>query len=145
WEVPLHGVLWFNSHAFNLTDQDTTLNARMNFEYAQDRRRQMIPHNEVKNDVPIGQAPFTKKTYCETYEVPQNNSIAIMTGHTHRRGEHFWVTDASGQQIYENFVYNDPAYTHYDPWLEFPSADAAQRTLKFCATFNNGVKEDGSP
>jgi hypothetical protein len=68
-----------------------------------------------------------------------------MTGHTHRRGEHFWVTDPAGKQIYENFVYNDPAYTHYDPWLEFPSADAAQRTLKFCATFNNGVKEDGSP
>ena len=33
------------------------------------------------NEIPIGQAPFTKKTYCKTYEVPQNYSIAIMTGH----------------------------------------------------------------
>jgi hypothetical protein len=68
-----------------------------------------------------------------------------MTGHTHRRGKHFWVTDSSGSQIYENFVYNDPVYKHYQPWLDFPSADAAQRTLKFCATFNNGLKADGSP
>jgi hypothetical protein len=145
WEVPLHGVLWFNSHAFNLSDEDTTLNARMNFYYASDRKRQMVPHNEVRNEIPIGQQPFTEKTYCESYEVPQNNSIAIMAGHTHRRGKRFWVTDAAGKQIYENFVYNDPAYTRYDPWLDFTSADPAQRTLKFCATFNNGVKDDGTP
>ena len=145
WEIPLRGVLWFNSHAFNLTDEETTLNARMNFYYAQDRKRQMVPHNEVRNEVPVGQAPFTTKTYCATYEVPQNNSIAIMAGHTHRRGQRFWVTDAAGKQVYENFVYNDPAYTRYDPWLEFPAADPAQRSLEFCATFNNGLKEDGSP
>ena len=145
WEIPLRGVLWFNSHAFNLSDEDTTLNARMNFYYAQDRRRKMVPHNEVRNEIPVGQAPFTKQTYCETYEVPQHNSIAMMTGHTHRRGERFWVTDASGKQIYENFVYNDPEYTRYSPWLEFSSPEAAQRSLKFCATFNNGVKADGSP
>lgn len=145
WEIPLRGVLWFNSHAFNLSDEDTTLNARMNFYYAQDRRRKMVPHNEVRNEVPVGQPPFTKKTYCEDFVVPQNDSIAVMTGHTHRRGERFWVTDAAGKQVYENFVYNDPEYERYDPWLEFPGADAAQRTLKFCATFNNGVKADGSP
>lgn len=145
WEVPLRGVLWFNSHAFNLSDEDTTLNARMNFYYASDRKRQMVPHNEVRNEIPVGQAPFTEKTYCESYEVPQNNSIAIMAGHTHRRGKHFWVTDPAGKQVYENFVYNDPAYTRYDPWLDFASADPAQRTLKFCATFNNGVKDDGTP
>jgi hypothetical protein len=145
WEIPLHGVLWFNSHAFNLSDEDTTLNARMNFYYASDRKRQMVPHNEVRNEIPVGQQPFTEKTYCESYEVPQNDSIAIMAGHTHRRGKHFWVTDAAGRQVYENFVYNDPAYTRYDPWLDFTSADPAQRTLKFCATFNNGVKDDGTP
>ena len=80
----------------------------------------MVPHNEVENDVPIGQAPFTEKTYCETYEVPQNNSIAIMTGHTHRRGKHFWVTDPSGKQIYENFVYNDPGVHALQPVARVP-------------------------
>jgi hypothetical protein len=145
WELPLRGVLWFNSHAFNLSDEDTTLNARMNFDYAQDRQRKMVPHNEIRNEVPIGQAPFTKETYCETYQVPLDQSIAMMTGHTHRRGERFWVTDPSGEMIYESFVYNDPEYTRFDPWLEYTSLDPAQRTLEFCATFNNGLKQDGSP
>lgn len=145
WEIPLRGVLWFNSHAFNLSEEDTTLHARMNFHYADERERQMIAHNEIRNSVPVGQAPFTRETYCEDYVVPQNHSIAIMTGHTHRRGVHFEVTDPSGETIYENFDYDDPEYTRYDPWLEFPSADPAQRTLEFCATFNNGVEEDGSP
>lgn len=145
WEVPLRGVLWFNSHAFNLTQEDTTLHARMNFSYASDRKRKMVPHNEVRNNVPVGQAPFTRKTYCEQFEVPADHAIAVMTGHTHRRGERFWVNDPSGKQIYENFVYNDPEYKRYDPWLEFPSTVQADRTLEFCATFNNGLNKDDSP
>jgi len=145
WEIPMRGVLWFNSHAFNLTEEDTTLHARMNFSYASDRKRKMIPHNEVRNDVPIGQAPFTRKTYCEKFEVPANNAIAVMTGHTHRRGERFWVNNAAGEEIYENFVYNDPEIKRYDPWLEFSSSRPADRTLKFCATFNNGLSKDDSP
>jgi hypothetical protein len=147
WEVPLRGVLWFNSHSFNLTEEDTTLHARMNFYYAgaADRKRQMVPHNEVRNQVPVGQPPFTRKTYCEPFEVPANNAIAVMTGHTHRRGERFWVNDSSGKQIYENFIYNDPQYKRYEPWLEFSSALPSERTLEFCATFNNGLKQDDSP
>jgi hypothetical protein len=145
WELPLKGVLWFNSHAFNLTDENTVLDARMNFYFAQERKRKMVPMNVVKNEVPNGLPPYQKKTYCSEAVVPQNISIAMMTGHTHRHGEHFWATDAKGTQIYESFVYNDPIYTHYKPWLEFPQADEAARTVKFCADFNNGVKADGTP
>jgi hypothetical protein len=145
WELPLKGVLWFNSHAFNLTTEDTILDARMNFLFAKEQKRQMIPVNVVKNELPDGIAPFTKKTICSTAVVPQNNSIAMMTGHTHRHGEHFWAKDATGKQIYESFVYNDPIYAHYTPWLEFSAADEASRTIDFCAEFNNGVKKDGSP
>jgi hypothetical protein len=145
WELPLKGVLWFNSHAFNLTTEDTTLDARMNFQFAKERKRRMIPVNVVKNELPHGIAPFTKKTICSTAVVPQNYSIAMMTGHTHRHGEHFWAKDSTGKQIYESFVYNDPVYSHYAPWLEFTAPDEASRTIEFCADFNNGVKKDGSP
>jgi hypothetical protein len=145
-ELPLSGVLWFNSHSFNLTEMDTTLDARVNWLYAKKRERQMRRlSNTEYNNIAHGQAPFTRKTYCAKHEVPQNYSLAMMTGHTHRHGEHFWVTDASGKQIYENFNYSDPAYTEFKPWLEFTQPDAASRTLEFCATFNNGVKKDGSP
>ena len=145
-ELPLRGILWFNSHAFNLTEQDTTLEARVNYYYAKERRREMRPVNVIDaNNIAGGQLPFTRKTHCAKAVVPQNYSIAMMTGHTHRRGEHFWVTNASGEKVYESFDYNDPEYRRYDPWLEFKSASEAERTLEYCATFNNGLKKDDSP
>jgi hypothetical protein len=144
-ELPLKGVLWFNSHAFNLTTEDTVLDARMNFFYAKERMRKMVPTNIVRNEVPNGLAPFTTKTFCSTAVVPRDYRIAMLTGHTHRHGTRFWARDAMGQQIYESFVYNDPIYTHFDPWLEFDAPDEASRTIEFCAEFNNGVKKDGSP
>ncbi|MEY4578927.1 MAG: hypothetical protein RL701_3630, partial [Pseudomonadota bacterium] len=144
-ELPLKGVLWFNSHAFNLTSEDTVLDARMNFYFTNDRKRLMVPVNVVKNEVPDGLAPFTKQTYCSTAVVPPNNSIAMMTGHTHRHGQHFWAKDSLGKTIYESYVYNDPIYQHYEPWLEFNGADEKSRTIEFCAEFNNGLTKDGTP
>ena len=146
WEIPLRGVLWFNSHAFNLENQDTTLEARVNFYYADKRERELRPVNVAQNVyIAAGQPPFTRKTYCAKHVVPQSYSLALLSGHTHRRGERFWVNDASGKQIYENFVYNDPLYKRYEPWIAFDSADPAARTLEYCATYSNGLKKDGSP
>lgn len=144
WEIPLKGVLWYNSHAFNVWDKPTTLHAWSNFYFAEKRERRMIGYNHVANKTPHGLAPFSEKSYCKSYTVPQNYSIATMSGHTHRHGERFWVNGPRGDQLYENFDYNDPKYTRFTPYLDFPSADPAQRTLEFCATFNNGVKKDGS-
>jgi hypothetical protein len=144
-ELPLKGILWFDSHAFNLSEDDTLLDARVNYYFARSRDRELkgitdYSHNSIAN----GQPPFTRKTYCAKHEVPQNAEIAMLTGHTHRRGEHFWVTDPAGAKIYESFDYNDPAYKRFEPWAKFESPDPAARTLEFCATFSNGLKPDGS-
>lgn len=146
WEVPLKGVLYFNSHAFNLTDQDTVLHGRINFYFADDRRRKLVAVNDISHlSISAGQAPFTRQTYCAQHIVPKGSSLVVMTGHTHRRGEHFWVTDPSGALIYENFVYNDPLYREFDPWPTFDAEDDAGRTLTYCATYNNGVGPTGAP
>lgn len=146
WEIPMRGILWADSHAFNLTEQDTTLDARMNFYFADKLEREMKRISDSsKNGIADGQPPFTRKTYCSSYKVPQNYSLAMMTGHTHRHGEHFWVKDPKGQQIYESFDYNDPVFKRYDPWLTFTSAVEAERTMEFCATFNNGLTKDDRP
>jgi hypothetical protein len=71
--------------------------------------------------------------------------IATLASHTHRRGEHFWVKDPTGKQIYESFDYSDPAYTRFEPWLSFDASDEAARTLEYCATFNNGLTKDDKP
>jgi hypothetical protein len=144
-ELPLRGILWFDSHAFNLTDADATVDARVNFYYATKLEREMRPVNDYSsNGIADGQPPFTRKTYCAKHEVPQGYELAMLTGHTHRRGERFWVNDAAGTKIYENLSYSDPDYKRYEPRLTFSSPDPAARTVEFCATYNNGLKSDGS-
>ncbi|MET0343869.1 MAG: hypothetical protein ABW252_22840 [Polyangiales bacterium] len=146
WEVPLRGVMWFNSHAFNLETADTVLESRVNYYFAEKRERLMRQGTTTQNIyVAAGQAPFTRKSYCAKSVVPQGYSLAIMSSHTHRRGERFWVNDASGKQIYENFIYNDPLNKRFTPWIVFDSPDPAARTLEYCATFNNGLTKDDRP
>src|SRR5262249_47304209 len=35
-QIPMKGILYWNSHAFNLTDQDTMMHARLNYYFAND-------------------------------------------------------------------------------------------------------------
>lgn len=145
-EIPLRGVFWYNSHAFNLTESDTLLEARVNYFYAKDLKREMkLQTDSSQVSIAEGTPPFTRKTYCAKHVVPRNYEIATLASHTHRRGEHFWVKDTTGKQIYETFDYSDPAYTHFEPWLKFSGSDEASRTLEYCATFNNGLTKDDKP
>jgi hypothetical protein len=145
-EIPLRGIFWFNLHAFNLADQDTTLEPRVNYLYAKDRKREMkLVTDSSQVYIAAGTPPFTRKTYCAKSVVPEHYQIATLASHTHRRGEHFWVKDATGKQIYESFDYSDPAYTRFTPWLAFDAPDEASRTLEYCATFNNGLTKDDKP
>ena len=146
WEIPLSGVLGFNSHAFNLTEEDTVLNARVNFYFTDNLARKLVPVNVTDNRrIATGQAPFTRKTYCAKHTFSPGESITVMTFHTHRRGEHSWVNHPSLGMIYENFDYEDPLYKRFDPWLDFDSPNAADRTLEYCATYNNGLWPDDQP
>ena len=146
WEVPLRGVLAFNSHAFNLSEQDTVLHARVNFYFTADLTRKLVPVNVIKDlRIAAGQAPFTRETHCAKYTLSQGDSIALLTFHTHRRGEHSWVKHPKLGMIYENFDYNDPLYKRFDPWLDFDSPDPAERTLEYCATYNNGLTSNDEP
>jgi hypothetical protein len=144
WEVPLSGVVYYNSHSFNLTADDTVLHGRINFTFASDRRRKLIALNEISNlTIAAGQPPFTRQTYCAKHTFPQGASLLTLSGHTHRRGRHFWANDSSGNQIYDNTVYNDPVYQEFDPWMTFDADDDAARTVEYCATYDNGLTEDG--
>lgn len=146
WEIPLRGVMWFNSHAFNLTNADTVLESRLNFHFAGKRERAMVQNTEVsKIQAGAGTPPFKRRTVCGKHVVPQGYGLAFMTGHTHRRGERFWVKDPSGKLIYESFDYNDPLYKKFEPWLTFDAPSRAARTLEYCALYNNGLTKDDEP
>jgi hypothetical protein len=141
----MKGILYWNSHAFNLTNTDTTLNARLNYYFSDDQR---FPVNGIFNASRIfaaSAAPFTTETVCNDHLLPQGARLFGLSSHTHKHGQHFTVARPGGELIYESFIYNDPADITYDPPLEFDSPDPAQRTLRYCSFFNNGVNPDGSP
>ena len=146
-EIPLSGLIYWNSHAFNLTAQDHAMNARLNYLFADEQ-------NFVSTPIPVdfgslyqaaGTPPFTEARYCNSLTFEPGTRITEITQHTHRFGRHFeaWLPD--GTKFYENFVYNDPIVEHFTPPLAFDGEDPAERTIKFCGLFNNGVAKDGSP
>ncbi len=143
---PTHGLFYWNSHAFNLTTEDGVHHVWRNMFFAQDRRfraDQITYSNQIYAGV--GTPPFEKRTVCRDYVFNQGDGVLSLTSHTHKRGERFFMHNPAGEQIYETFNYDEPLEADYDPPIVFNSADPAQRTIEFCATYNNGVKADGSP
>lgn len=144
-EYPSHGIFYHNSHAFNLTTDDGSLRVWRNINFATDRRYRAIRINDVSNIfTQSGTAPFTKATYCHNYVFDEGDGLLAITSHTHKRGERFFMS-IDGEDIYETFTYDEPLYKKWNPARIFNDPDPKTRTLKHCATYNNGVNDDGSP
>jgi hypothetical protein len=71
--------------------------------------------------------------------------VYTLSSHTHKRGRNFTVDLPDGTRIYTSEIYSDPVEKMFDPPLHFGSTDPAQRTLTYCAEFNNGLNDDGAP
>lgn len=144
-QIPMKGVLYWNSHAFNLTAKGTTMHAWLNYTFSDDQRYPVRGLFDVSMIFSANAAPFTTQTICNNHVLPRNAHLFGLSSHTHKHGKHFTVTVPDGSTIYESFIYNDPDDLTFDPPLVFDSPNAAQRTLRYCSLFNNGVKADGSP
>jgi hypothetical protein len=144
-QVPMQGIVYWNPHAFNLTDRDHELNGRINFTFAKDQRYPIHPIFDATHVFAANAEPYTAQTVCADHVLPQGARLFGLTSHTHKRGKRFAAWHPDGTQIFENFIYNDPVKQAFDPPLEFDSPNAADRTIRFCADYNNGVAEDGSP
>jgi len=145
-EIPLRGILYWNSHAFNLTSQDHRMRAWQNYFFARQRSvpiRAIIDIDAIYTQA--GQPPFTTKRYCSQHVMRQGSVLLSLSSHTHKRGRNFTVDTADGARIYESFEYHDPVNQAFEPPLRFDQIDPALRTLTYCAEFNNGVQVDGSP
>src|SRR5262249_38760049 len=119
-------------------------NGRLNFTFATDQRYPVRPIFEANAVFAASAAPFTTQMVCSDHVLPQGARLFALTSHTHKRGKLFQAWAPDGSQIFENHVYNDPVKQGFDPPLAFDSADPAERTLRYCALYNNGVNEDGS-
>jgi hypothetical protein len=143
---PIRGLIYWNSHAFNLTSEEHQMHAYLNLTYTDDLRLERISL-PITNHIYIqaNQAPFTTQRYCADWVAPKGAHLLSLGSHTHKRGRDFTVSLLDGTEIYRSFVYSDPVDQDYEPPLVFDSADPGERTLRYCATFNNGVHDDGSP
>lgn len=145
-EIPIRGILYMNSHAFNLTGEDHPLNGRLNLFFARDRRWQsQAIVNLGTLYAASGQAPFTKKHYCGEQVMPQGSELLSLSSHTHKRGGNFTVDLPDETRIYQSLSYSDPVDQSYEPALRFDSPDSKDRTLTYCADFNNGLDAEGNP
>ncbi|MEW6269826.1 MAG: hypothetical protein AB1689_11085, partial [Thermodesulfobacteriota bacterium] len=144
-QIPLKGVIYWNTHAFNTTEIDTVMHARLNYYFAKDQRFPTVRISDFSAIFRPNNPPFTKETFCNDHVFPVGSRVFHLFAHTHKHGEHFWVTAPDGSMIYESFDFSDPTQQRYDPPLAFDSPDPADRTVRYCGTFNNGVKDDGSP
>ncbi|HZR82262.1 MAG TPA: hypothetical protein VFD92_14305 [Candidatus Binatia bacterium] len=144
--IPTRGIVYWNSHAFNLTGEDHPMHARVNLFFTEDLRwREDQATDSTHIYIQAGQAPYTVEDYCADHVAPRGARMIRLSSHTHKRGKHFWVDLHDGTRIYDSFVYSDPLDAIYDPPVAFDDPDPANRTLRYCATYNNGVKDDGTP
>jgi hypothetical protein len=144
-EIPVRGLWVWNSHAFNLTTRDHRQNARINFWFATEQRYRVQRIFGIAKMFGQSTPPYASETLCADHTFPRGARLFNLLSHTHKRGKRFWVESPDGTLIYENLVYNDPVNQVYDPPLELDSPDAAQRTLRYCALYENGLAADGSP
>jgi cysteine-rich repeat protein len=91
--MPVKGLVVWNSHAFNLTQTNTTMAQYLNLWFAGPNDRS-YPAQQIFDadqifipDVP----PFEKREYCSTYVIPQGADLFWLSSHTHRHGIH-WRT-----------------------------------------------------
>ncbi|GAB5452365.1 MAG: hypothetical protein Hals2KO_26930 [Halioglobus sp.] len=144
-EYPSHGIFYWNSHAFNLTTEDGIHHVWRNLYFADDRRFRAKSINETRHILSgTGTPPFGKKTVCRDYVFDQGDGLLRLSSHTHKRGERFFMS-VDGEQVYETFTYDEPLVKVFEPAMVFNSPNPEERVLEWCATWNNGVNDDGSP
>jgi hypothetical protein len=91
--LPARGVVVWNSHAFNLTNFDSTMSQYLNIFYAPPEHQRYAANlifdarSIFVQDVP----PFERREYCKTYTLPEGARLFQLSSHTHRFGSLFRI------------------------------------------------------
>ena len=144
-QIPIRGLLYWSTHAFNLTREAHQLNGRSNFGFAEDQRYPLRALFDSLATMMVAGAPYSRHEICAEHVLAQGARLFGMTSHTHKRGKLFRAWHPDGRKIFENTLYSDPVKQQFSPPLEFDSPDAAARTIRYCAVYENGVGPDGQP
>lgn len=91
--LPVRGFVSWNSHAFNLTTKDTTIEQWVNLDFIKTddppngrlwRRQQIFEADQIFGMGRV--APFTQKEICRTFNIPQYSQLMSLSSHMHQRG-----------------------------------------------------------
>jgi len=156
--LPLQGFIAWNSHGFNLTTKNTSIEQWVNLTFVPEPsrrwlRRQIFEAQEIFAMSTV--APFTKREVCMTFTLPQYSRVMDLSSHMHQKGELFriWLPPnepcagsggcavPQGQADYVSRLYDDPLYTYYEPPLEYDGEGDPERTFKACAVYDNGADD----
>lgn len=92
-ELPLKGMIMWNHHAFNLTDEDGKLEAWLNFDFAAPDE-QVWPARLIFNTDQIFKMnvpAFTAQEVCSTHLFEPNAQLTEISSHMHQRGKRFQI------------------------------------------------------
>ena len=159
--LPMAGIVVYNSHAFNLTAEDTTMAQYLNLELAAPED-QLYPTQQIfaaDNIFVQNVPPFETVEYCDSYTIPQNANLFWLSSHTHIRGVRWrtWlppnepcnvntcVPGDPAEVDYVSTVYNDPLQLAVEPPIPYDSPNVADRTILFCSLYDNGSTPDSPP
>lgn len=156
--LPMAGIILWNSHAFNLTQYDSTMSQYLNIEFAEPAD-QLHPAQAIfqASDIFVmndtgGILPFQTEEYCSSYTAPSGSTVFRLSSHTHRTGVRFRVWEppnssctpgtscppgSPGQLIYTSTDYADPLSIEVN--MHFPSGTSStNRRFRFCSLYDNG-------
>jgi hypothetical protein len=91
--IPVKGIVVWNSHAFNVTDQPTTNEQFLNIYFAGPSDRTYVVNAIFdSNDIFIQNVPpFEQREYCRTHTLPRGARLFELSSHTHKRGKLFRI------------------------------------------------------
>ena len=157
--MPVKGFVIWDSHAFNPTTRDTSIEQWMNLEFAT-ADETIYPRHQIFDAGDLfgmGRIEaFSSKEVCTTFTIHKHGQLLTLSSHTHRFGKEFriWyppndICDTDDPDClpnddrkpeYTSFDYADPLYQRFagEEILSFESDIAQERTFKYCAFFDNG-------
>jgi len=158
--APVKGFVIWDSHAFNLTESDTTVEQWMNLSFASPdelvyERTQIFDADDIFGMGRI--EAYSSREACASFTMPQYGRLLTLSSHTHRYGKKFQVwyppnlpcdsgAPNNGCQPpdrdpdYVSFDYADALYQRFtgDDIPAFDSPNAEDRTFRYCAHWDNG-------
>ncbi len=93
-EVPMKGVIVWNSHAFNLTAEVSPIEAWLNFEFAEHQERFAVGIFDTSNIFKMRTEPFTADEVCGHHVLAKDARVFELNSHMHQRGKRFRIFDS---------------------------------------------------